>query len=83
MGRTDEYVWQRGEEESVSEGVLEAVTAVSDCSSLELPPLQESVDVDSLNRLFVPPRRVQTVQFEYAGYEVTVEPECIRVSERS
>ena len=83
MDRTDEHVRQRGEEESVSEGVLEAVTTVSNCSSLELPPLHEFVDVDSLNRLFTPPNRVQAVRFEYAGYDVTVETECIRVSERS
>jgi hypothetical protein len=82
MDRTGEHVRQRGEDESVSEDILEAVTAVADCSSLELPPLQKSIDVDSLNRLFTPPNQVQAVRFEYAGYEVTVEQERTRISER-
>lgn len=78
----EEYVTQLAEEERVSEGVLRAVAAVSNRPLLELPPLHESVDADALDRLFDPAPVNGRLQFEYAGYGVTVEPERIRVHER-
>lgn len=75
-------VVQVGKKEPVSEAVLRAVGAASDQSSLELPPLQESIDMDSLDRLFESSRSISQLQFAYSGYEVTIEPESVRVQER-
>lgn len=33
---------------------------------MQLPPLQGSLDVDALNRLFASPTAVESLQFEYA-----------------
>jgi hypothetical protein len=78
----EEYVVQIGEREHVSEAVLRAVGAVSDQPLLELPPLQESVDVDSLDRLFETSQSIDQLRFEYSEYEVAIEPASVRVSER-
>ncbi|WP_425604711.1 HalOD1 output domain-containing protein [Halobellus ordinarius] len=75
-----EYVVEIGEEENVSEAVLRAVEPLSDRPLLDLPPLQESIDVDSLDRLFETSESIDQLQFEYVEYEVTIEPESVRVS---
>jgi hypothetical protein len=76
-----EYVVEIGEEEYVSEAVLRAVEPLADRPLLDLPPLQESIDVDSLDRLFETSDSIDQLQFEYEKYEVTIEPESVRVSE--
>jgi hypothetical protein len=77
-----ECVVQIGEEEPVSEAVLRAVVAASDRPPLGLPPLQGSVDVDALDRLFESSQSISQLRFEYSEYEVAVESESVRVSER-
>lgn len=64
---------------SVSETVLRAVDAISDRSLLELPPLQEFVDVDALDLLFAPSTASGTLRFRYAEYDVLVEPARVHV----
>lgn len=78
----ESHVTEFGEEERASEAVLRAIAAVSNRPLLELPPLQESIDADSLNQLFDAPAASTSLQFEYDEYEVTVEPGRVRVSER-
>lgn len=73
---------QIGEREHVSEAVLRAVEAVSDRPLTEVPPLQESVDVDSLNRLFESSQSIDRLRFEYSGYDVVIGSGSVRVSER-
>jgi hypothetical protein len=84
MSDTDEYdhVRRVGGNERVSEAVLQAVSAVTGRPPLELPPLQRSVDVDALNRLFAAPTTVDSLRFTYAGHEVLVEPGHVHVRDR-
>jgi hypothetical protein len=59
-------------EASVSERVVWAVADQSTTDPLELPPLFETIDPDSLDNLV----RMMTdgqVSFRYAGYEITVD----------
>ncbi|MFB6196409.1 MAG: HalOD1 output domain-containing protein [Haloplanus sp.] len=78
----DDHARYIGEAECTSEAVLRAVSAVSDRPLLELPPLQEFTDADALNRLFASSTTVESLRLTYAEYEVTVEPERVRVRER-
>lgn len=80
MAGESEYARQLEAGESVSDAVLRTVAAVSDRPIVELPPLQESVDADSVDQLFASSRTVESLRFRYAGYRVTIEPERIRVS---
>lgn len=77
----EEYICQIGEEESVTEAVLRAVASVSDRPVLELEPLHESIDTDSLDQLFASTTTTDSLQFRYEGYEVTVEPERVLIHE--
>lgn len=61
----------------INAAVLEAVARAAGVQALELPPLYDAVDPDALERLFAGvagETRVGSlcVQFEYAGYVVTV-----------
>lgn len=59
---------------SLSRSVLDAVARQEGCDQRDLDlPLQEAVDVDSLDRLFR--NGTGEVTFEYAGYEITVDYE--------
>lgn len=78
----DDYQSHRDAEEPVSEVVLRTVAAVTGRPPLDLPPLQESQDVGALNRLFASSTAVESLQFEYAECDVTVEPDRIRVRDR-
>jgi Halobacterial output domain 1 len=74
----DEYRTQIEEDEHVSEAVLRAIAAVANRPILELPPLADSIDLDSLDRLFAasPPG---SLQFTYEGYRVTIEPSHVHI----
>lgn len=54
-----------------SQAVIRAVATAEDSNPLELSPLQEAVDVDSLNTI-LGGRRETEVTFPYEGFEVTV-----------
>lgn len=61
--------------ESVTVALLKEVAARSGEQITELPPLDESVDPEALNRLFAATAKGQRggrVAFEYAEYLVTV-----------
>lgn len=66
----------------VSETVVRAVAAVSGRSPLDLPPLQEFVDVDALDRLFASSSDLESLRFTYAGYEMLVDPARVHVRRR-
>jgi hypothetical protein len=68
-----------GDDEAVSEAVVDAVAMASGKSPVALPPLQESVDTEFVDQLFVPSTTIRSVRFSYAGYEVVVERNGIRV----
>lgn len=57
---------------AVSTAVVEAVSAASNTTVLELPPLYDAVNPDALDSLFTDERRVGEVAFRYAGYRVVV-----------
>lgn len=79
--RKKEYTSQIGDEESVAEAVVRTIASVSGRPVLELPPLQQSIDTDSLDMLFASSTTIDSLQFRYAGYQVVVEPESVRIWE--
>jgi|AntRauMinimDraft_4_1070384.scaffolds.fasta_scaffold00087_34 hypothetical protein len=66
-----------GEEETISQRVINQVAAATGTDPLDLDPLYYSVDPDCLNSIFesdvsAPSRNSGRVQFSMAGCEVTV-----------
>lgn len=78
----EEHVRQLDAPERVGTAVVEGVAAVTNRSPLDLPPLQDVVDLDAVDQLFASAPPDLSLTFEYAGCEVTVEPERIRVRDR-
>ena len=74
-----DHVRSVGDDEHVSESVIRTVAAVSGRSPLDLPPLQESIDVDALDLLFASSTSVEGLRFTYAGHDVLVEPARVHV----
>lgn len=65
------------DDESTSERVVRTVAVYSNRSALDLPPLSDVIDPDALDALFAAPagghpRPDGTVEFDYAGYRVTL-----------
>jgi len=60
----------------LSRAVVEAVADAENADPTELPPLFAAIDPDALDALFKPASEqtvvTGTVQFRYAGYDVTV-----------
>ncbi len=65
--------------ESASEAVLRAVTTASNQPILDLPPLANSIDPDSLDQLFASSPAPDLLQFRYEAYLITVEPGHVRI----
>lgn len=68
--KTVRHRWNQSEEPSIQ--TLEAVAAVIDRPVTELPPLQESIDVEALDRLLTGQVSSVTVSFQYAETVVSV-----------
>lgn len=73
-----EYDWT--DPDSISNAIIEAVATCAGVGVLDLDPLNDVVDPDSLNALFSPrsdgtPRHGISVQFTFNGYVVTVDSE--------
>lgn len=68
-------------DETASEAVYRAVARVEGCSALELAPIGETIDSDSLDALFSPANRDNghRLTFQYAGYDVVVTGDEITV----
>lgn len=77
-----DHVSTVGPEERVSEVVLRSISAVSNRPLRELPPLQESVEMDALDQLFASSTSVELLRFEYEEFEVSVEPTRVTVRDR-
>ncbi|WP_232700500.1 HalOD1 output domain-containing protein [Halobacterium wangiae] len=60
------------DDEAATTAVLEAVSLNSGVPVLELPPLSEAIDPDSLNAICRHTQNTANVQFEYAGQTVVV-----------
>ena len=60
------------EETTATEAILGAIAEVNNTSPLEFPPLYESIDADTLDRV-VEYGPDATIQFTYNGYHVTVQ----------
>lgn len=67
--------------EVVHETVLRAVSAATGQPIAELTPLQTVVDVDAMNTLIGSSGAVRSLQLQYMGFEVTVEPNRVSVQE--
>ena len=81
------FVYELGGDETPSEGVVVAVSAVANRTPTSLEPLYRSVDTDALDRLFdrragnADPRTLD-LTFEYEGYTVNVTGDAeIRIGE--
>lgn len=79
--RTEGESFRIQDDETPSDTVLRAVEAASERPVMDLPPLQDSIDVESLNRLFVS-STVQSIQFEYYRLNVTVEQNQVTLEEQ-
>lgn len=81
------YVYEPDDDESVSEGVVMAVSAVADRRPTDLTPLYHTLDTDALEKLAGrsgrgPAPTAVRLTFEYEGYTVTVdEDHRIRVGD--
>ena len=62
-------------EKTVLLDILEKVAEEENCDELDLPPLYNSIDPEALSTL----APSNTIQFEYLGYEITVENETVSV----
>lgn len=66
--------WKRDTENTPVYAVVSAVAEVEDSDPVELPPLYGTINPEALNDLFTsrPEPAVETVSFQYAGYDVVV-----------
>lgn len=62
--------WRDSGQPSVA--IVEAVTAATDRTMVDLPPLSHSIDPDALDTLVTSGQSVVTVSFQYAGVRVSV-----------
>lgn len=62
--------------ESTADRVVQVVADHTDTDPLDLPPLYDAVDPDSLNA-FVAQLHSGTVDFGYAGYDVSVDSDGV------
>jgi hypothetical protein len=67
--------WEADSDPSIV--IVETVASATDRDPLELPPLQETLEVDTLDALFSDPGIERTgVTFHYAGVVVTVDTDA-------
>lgn len=66
-------------QEDPSEAVLKAVADETGETVLDLPPLQDAVDVEAMDRL-LRSDKVELLKFEYREFIVTVEPTRVILS---
>ncbi|SFR59804.1 HalOD1 output domain-containing protein [Halogeometricum limi] len=57
---------------ATSTAIVDAVSAASGISPLELPPLYDAIDPDAVDALFAGRGANGTLQFRYADYVVTL-----------
>lgn len=68
---------------SPSERVVRSVSIHADTDPLELPPLSHTVDPDALD-VIIDSLEYGTVEFQYAGYPVTIDSDgTVSVTEAS
>lgn len=78
MGQTDtEFEISIGEHESPSVTVVSAIASIRGCSPVQLPPLYDTIDPDSLDQfvsiLDSHGSSNVSITFRYNGYRVTVQ----------
>jgi len=59
-------------ETTASRSVIEAVAATTDTSPIDLPPLYDAIDPDSLDAITESATPGTTIDFEYCGVTITV-----------
>jgi len=67
--------------EAVHQTVLRAVSAATEQPIAELTPLQTAIDVDAMDALMSSSTNLESLQFQYMGFEITVEPEHVCIQE--
>ena len=62
-----------GTNEQVSHAVIQAVSDFEECPPTSLPPLQETIDVEALNRVFDSERDgKRCLSFSYSNSHITI-----------
>ncbi|WP_049928402.1 HalOD1 output domain-containing protein [Halopiger goleimassiliensis] len=61
--------------------VLDRIAAREGCDRTDLPPLYRAVDPEALAAVLASNPAV-TVRFDYAGYRVEIDPDCVTVVDR-
>ncbi|WP_306053903.1 HalOD1 output domain-containing protein [Natronococcus wangiae] len=66
--------WEKGTKNTPVYRVVSAVADVVGADPVDLPPLYEAINPEALNDLFMSrsDTAVDTVQFQYAGYDIVV-----------
>jgi len=67
---TAQHRWDGAEQPSMA--IVRAVAEAADRAETELPPLQQIIDAEALDRLLTGDQSSLTVSFQYAGYAVAV-----------
>ena len=66
---TVQHRWDAAEQPSMA--IVRAVAETSDRAETELPPLQQTIEVDALDRLLTSDESSVTISFRYADYTVS------------
>jgi len=73
--------YQLEEDEEVGTAIIHAISVFKDCSPTSLPPLQETVNVDALNKLVHSKSNSNPqISFLYNNIQVSIQDEHISVS---
>ncbi|MBX0286285.1 hypothetical protein EGH22_08100 [Halomicroarcula sp. F28] len=83
MGRDRGGVVRKQVEETelVHETVLRAVSAATGHPTADLTPLQTAIDVDAMDLLMSSPKNARSLQFQYMGFDIIVEPDHVCIQE--
>lgn len=72
-GRDDEwFVYHLEADETPVEGIIKAISAISDIEPTDIDPIYPAVDPDALDAVFRREPRDTRVAFRYDGYQVEV-----------
>lgn len=70
-----------GNAESIIYQVLDEISEAESADVLELPSLEEAIDVDALITLVASAENIR-IEFEYAGYDVHITNETVSIQPR-
>lgn len=66
------FEYTRGKDETVTVAVVQALSTATWADATEIPPLYETIDTDSLNRLCSGVSNDVRIEFTHHGFDITV-----------